>query len=64
MHCHVLGLNESSTEDDMQKAYHKLALSSHHEKNNHLQDSAVMRMINEAKEVLEESLRYDDAMRE
>ena len=64
MHYHVLGLNKYSTEDDMEKAYSKLAFRSHPEKNKHSQDSAVMRMINEAKEVLEDILRYNDAMRE
>ena len=33
-------------------------------KNNHPQDSTVMRMINEAKEGLEDLLRYNDARRE
>ena len=59
----VLGLNDSSTEYDMKKAYRKLSLRSHPDKNKHPRDSAMMRMINEAKEGLEDLLRYNDAMR-
>ena len=63
MYYHVLGLNESSTEDDTKKAYHKLAHRSHPDKNNRPQASAVMRMLNKDKEGLEDVLRYNDAMR-
>ena len=63
MHYHVHGLNESSTEADMKTAYRKLALQSHPDKNNYPQASAVMRMINEAKEVLKYLLRYIDETR-
>ena len=59
LHYHVIGLNEYSTEDDMKKAYSKLALQSHPDKNKHLQASSVMRMINEAKGGLEDLLRYN-----
>ena len=62
-HYHLLGLDESSTEDDMKKIYHKLSLKFHSDKNNHSQASAVMRMINEAKEELEDTLRYNYAKR-
>ena len=41
-----------------EKPYRKLALRSHPEKNKHSQASAVMRMINEDKEGLEDTLRY------
>ena len=48
----------------MKKSYPKLALWSHPDKNKHPQASAMMRMINEAKEGLEDLLRYNDAMKE
>ena len=48
----------------MKKSHRKLALRYHPDKNKHLQASAVMRMINEAKEGLEDLFRYNDAMRE
>ena len=41
-----------------------MSLQSHPDKNNHPQASAVMRMINKAKEGLEDLLRYNDAMKE
>ena len=41
-----------------------MALRSHPGKNNHPQASAVMRMINEAMEGLEDLFCYIDAMRE
>ena len=48
LHYHVLGLNESSTDNNTKKAYRKLALQSHRDKNKHPQDSVVMSMINKA----------------
>ena len=48
-HYHVLGLNESSTENDMKKAYNYLSLRLHPNKNKHSQVTEVMKMINEAK---------------
>ena len=63
-HCIVLVLNESSTEDDMKRAYRSLALRFHYNKNQHSQVSDVMKTINEAKEELENSLRHNDAIRE
>ena len=64
MHYHVLGLNESSTDDDMKKAHCKLALIFHPDKNKHSQASAVMLMINKANEGLEYVFRYNDAIKE
>ena len=64
MHYRVLCLNESSTEDDMKKEYREMSLQSHPDKNNHPQASAVVCMINKAKEGLEDLLRYNDAMKE
>ena len=64
MHYHVLGLNESSKEDDMKKAYRKLALQYHPDKNKHPKASAMLRMINVAKRGSEDLLRYNDTMRE
>ena len=63
MHYHALVLNESSTEDDMKKAYCKLDLRSHPEKNKYPQACAMMRIINKAKEGLEKLLRNNYAMR-
>ena len=48
----------------MKKAYFKLAILCHPGKNKHPQASAVMGMINEAKEGLEDLLRYNDAIGE
>ena len=64
MHYPVLGLDESSTEDDTKKSYRSLALRFHPDKNQHSQVSDVMKMINEAKEELENILRHSDAIRE
>ena len=63
MHYHVLCLNESSTEDDLEKSYRKLALRSHPEKNKYLQSTAAFRMVNKTKQVLEDILSHNDAMR-
>ena len=46
LHYQVLGLNESSTEDDTKKSYHSLALWFHRDKNQHSQVTEVMKMIN------------------
>ena len=48
----------------MKKAYFKLALQSHPDKNKHPQASDMMRMINQVKELLEDLLRYNDTVRE
>ena len=47
----------------MKKAYRKLALQYHPNKNKHPQDSAVMRMINESKEGLEDIVCHNDVMK-
>ena len=47
---HVLGLNISSKEDDMKKAYRYLDLRFHPDKNQHSQVPDMMKMIDEAKE--------------
>ena len=64
MHYHVLGLNQSSTEDDMKKSFHNLARRFCRDKNKHLQDSDLMIMINKDKVELEDTLRDNDATRE
>ena len=48
----------------MKKAYCYLALWFHPDKNLHSQVSEVMKMINEAKEELESTLRHNDEKRE
>ena len=48
-HYHILGLDWSSTEDEMKKSYRNLARQFHLDKNNHSQASGVMLMIKEAK---------------
>ena len=47
----------------MKKAYCKLDLRSHPDKNNHPHASADFCMINKAKEVFEDALHYNDTMR-
>ena len=49
MHYHVLGLNDSSKENDMKRAYLNLARIFHPGKNKHSQASDVMLMISETK---------------
>ena len=48
----------------MKKVYRSLALRFHPDKNQHSQVSDVMKMINEAKEELENTLHHNHAMRE
>ena len=59
----VLGLNESSTEADMKKAYHSMALIFYPQKNIGLDTSKMMVMINEAKDGLKNTPRTNDAIR-
>ena len=49
LHYRVLGLNDSSTKDDMKKSSCKLALRYHSDKNKHPQAYAVIHMIKDAK---------------
>ena len=49
MNLFVLGLNESSTEEDMKKAYRSMSLQFHPDKNIHEDASKMMGMINETK---------------
>ena len=64
MNLFVLGLNESSTEEDMKKAYRSMSLRFHPSKNIHEDASKMMGMINKAKEGLKTTLRNNDAIRE
>ena len=64
LHLFVLGLNESSTEDDMKKYYRSLALQFQPDKNKHSQVTEVMKMMNEAKEELESTLLQNYEIRE
>ena len=51
-HFFVLGFNESSIEEDMKKAYRSLACRFHPDKNQHLNCTDLIQMINKAKEEL------------
>ena len=75
LHYHLIVLNESSTDDDIKKDCRSLVLRFHPDKNHHSQVTEVMKMINEAKEESESTLRHNieimekehvrmDAMRE
>ena len=60
----VLGLNKSSTKEDMKKAYRFMSLRFHPDKNIHEDASKVMKMINEDKEGFKDTLRNNDAIGE
>ena len=64
LNLYVLGLNYSSTETEMKKAYYSMVRRFHPDKNIGLDTSKMMSMINEANDGLEYSLRADDASRE
>ena len=64
LNLYVLGFNYSSTEAEMKKAYYFMAHIFHPEKNIGLGTIEVMKMINEAKYGLEDTLRTIDASRE
>ena len=57
-------MNESSTEDEMKKAYGNLERQFHPDKNKHSQASDVVLIINESKEELEDTLRNNSTIRE
>ena len=52
LHFFVLGFNKSSTEEYIKKAYRSLAHQFHPEKNNHLNFTDLMKIMNKAKEEL------------
>ena len=60
----VLSLNESSTEADMKTAYRSMARRFHPAKNIGLDTTKITTKINEAKDVLENTLRTNDEIRE
>ena len=64
LHFFVLGLNESSTEEDNKKSYRSLAHPFYPDKNQHLNCTDLMQMINQVKEELGDPLRNNDGMRE
>ena len=59
----VLGFNESSIEEDIRKAYCSLDRQFYPDKNQHLNCTHLMQMIDEAKEELGDMLRHNDEMR-
>ena len=64
LNLYVLGMNYSSTEAEMKKAYYSMARRFHHDKNIGLDTSEMMKMINEDKFGLQDQLRTNDASRE
>ena len=60
---HVLGLNYSSTEAEMIKAYRSMARRFHPDNNYGFDATEMMKMINTAKEGLQDQLRKNDACR-
>ena len=64
LNLYALGLNYSSTEADMKKAYYSMARRFHPDKNIGLDTTEMMKMINKAKDGLEDQLRTNDASRE
>ena len=61
---HVLGLNYSSTEAEMINAYRSMARRFHPASNFGFDTSEMMKMINTAKDGLQDQLRKNDACRE
>ena len=63
LNLYVLCLNYSSTDAEMKKAYYSMARRFHPDKNIGLDTTEMMKMINEAKDGLEDTLRTNDASR-
>ena len=63
LNLYVLGLNYISTEAEMKKAYYSMARIFHPDKNIGLDTTEMMKMVNEAKDGLEDQLRTNDASR-
>ena len=61
LNLYVLGLKYSSTEAEMKKAYYSMAHRFHPDKNIGLDTTEMMKMINEAKDGLEDQLSTNNA---
>ena len=64
LNLYVLPLNYSSTEAEMEKAYYSMARIFHLNKNIGLDNTEMMKIINEAKDGSEDQLLTNDASRE
>ena len=64
LHLFPIGLNDSSIVAKMKVAYRSMARRFHPDKNIGLDTTERMKMINEAKDGLEDTLRTNDASRE
>ena len=64
LNLYVLGLNYSSTEAEMKKAYYSMARRFHPDKNIGFDTSEMIKIINKAKFEFQEQLRTIDASRE
>ena len=63
LNLHVLGLNYSSTFVEMIKGYRSMARRFHPDDNYGFDTTEMMTMINTAKEVLQDQLHTNDALR-
>ena len=61
LNLYVIGLNYSSTEAELKKSYYSMARRFHPDKNIGLDTTEMMKIINEAKDGLEDQLRTNDA---
>ena len=64
MNLYVLEMNYYSTETKLKNAYYSMARRFHPDKNIGLDTTEMMKIINEAKDGLEDQLRTNDASRE